>query len=129
MHRSMAKQLARARKLHLVLDIDLTLLHATIDPRAETLPPPPAGMEVHAFDVMAMGRPLRHWCCLRPGLREFLQRAHGLYVLTIYTHGRRDYAHEVGGADGGNARTKSPMPRSIRSVLSEGAVLTGIPPS
>jgi FCP1-like phosphatase family protein len=94
LYRSMAQQLQGARKLHLVLDIDLTLLHATIDPRAEQLAVP-EGLEVHAFDVMSFGRPLRHWCCLRPGLRRFLDEAKALYVLTIYTHGRRDYAHQV----------------------------------
>lgn len=94
LYKSMAEQLQRARKLHLVLDIDLTLLHATIDPRAQALPVP-EGLEVHSFDVMSFGRPLRHWCALRPGLRGFLEQARQLYVLTIYTHGRRDYAHQV----------------------------------
>lgn len=42
------------------------------------------------------GRALRHWCHLRPGLRKFLEEANQLCVLTIYTHGRRDYAQQVG---------------------------------
>lgn len=33
MHRSMSDRLWEARKLNLILDIDLTLLHATIDAR------------------------------------------------------------------------------------------------
>ncbi|TFJ88657.1 hypothetical protein NSK_000226 [Nannochloropsis salina CCMP1776] len=93
LHRSMAQKLRRARKLNLILDIDLTLLHATIDPRAERLDH--QKLEVHAFDIFNQGRILRHWCCLRPHLRTFLSQAHALYVLTIYTHGRRDYAHQV----------------------------------
>jgi len=92
-YRSMAQTLTKTRKLNLILDIDLTLLHATIDPRAEHLHH--GGLEVHAFDIFNQGRLLRHWCCLRPSLRSFLLQAHSLYVLTIYTHGRRDYAHQV----------------------------------
>eukprot|EP00624_Nannochloropsis_granulata_P000903 evm.model.NODE_13969_length_38266_cov_26.164612.3 len=92
-YRNMAQTLTKIRKLNLILDIDLTLLHATIDPRAEHLHH--GGLEVHAFDIFNQGRLLRHWCCLRPSLRPFLLQAHSLYVLTIYTHGRRDYAHQV----------------------------------
>lgn len=93
LYRSMAEKLTKSKRLNLILDIDLTLLHATIDPRAEIIKE--EGIEVHSFDVLNQGRLLRHWCCLRPGLREFLQMAHELYVLTIYTHGRRDYAQKV----------------------------------
>ena len=32
---------------------------------------------------------------LRPGLAEFLRRAHHLFELTIYTHGSREYAWKV----------------------------------
>lgn len=92
-YRNMAETLTKTRKLNLILDIDLTLLHATIDPRAEHLHC--GGLEVHAFDIFNQDRLLRHWCCLRPSLRSFLLQAHSLYVLTIYTHGRRDYAHQV----------------------------------
>ena len=84
-------KLSKSRKLNLILDIDLTLLHATIDQRAELI----KDDDVHSFDVLNQGRLLRHWCRLRPGLKDFLQKAHQLYVLTIYTHGRRDYAHHV----------------------------------
>ena len=92
LHRSMFIKLSKSRKLNLILDIDLTLLHATIDQRAELIKD---DEDVHAFDVFNQGRLLRHWCKLRPGLKDFLNKAHELYVLSIYTHGRRDYAHQV----------------------------------
>lgn len=39
---------------------------------------------------------MRMWTKLRPGVRDFLRRAHDLFELHIYTMGDRDYA--AGGA-------------------------------
>lgn len=83
-------RLLRARKLSLVLDLDLTLLHATSDMRhREVLARAPEDdtREIHEFGIG--GAP--HLVKLRPGLREFLAECNTMFEMHIFTHGNKAY--------------------------------------
>ena len=87
-----ASRLLKARKLALVLDIDMTLLHATNDARAPAFARK-RGAKVYPFQLP--GDPGYHYVKLRPGLGEFLRECHMRYTLYIYTHGVRSYAEKI----------------------------------
>ena len=87
-----ASRLLKARKLALVLDIDMTLLHATNDARAPAFARK-RGAKVYPFQLP--GDPGYHYVKLRPGLAEFLRECHTRYTLYIYTHGVRSYAEKI----------------------------------
>lgn len=55
---------------------------------------------------------MRMWTKLRPGVREFLARAHDLFELHIYTMGDRDYA--AGARGSGVGRQGWRRRRSLR---------------
>ncbi len=89
-------RLLRSRKLSLVLDLDLTLLHATHDARHARVAaeaPPEDVTELHEFE-MGSGH-WKHWVKLRPGLRDFLRRANDLFELHIFTHGAKEYGLRI----------------------------------
>ena len=102
-------RLRRSRKLSLVLDLDHTLVHCALDPRAcafvgrgdvRTFLLPHGGSSGRGegcdggsvFDHK-VGH--RHYLKLRPGLVPFLRRASEMYELSIYTAGTRGYAMKV----------------------------------
>jgi len=88
--------LFKSRKLHLVLDLDHTLLHATTDPRA-------ALWKARREDVRKMVLPpscLQSqssvlYVKLRPFLAEFLLALMDKFEITIYTAGTRSYANQI----------------------------------
>ena len=87
-------RLLETRKLSLVLDLDLTLLHATHDYRHGEVvfrAPEDDARDIHTFEMG--GR--RFWIKLRPGLDEFLERAHAIFELHIFTHGSKEYGHRI----------------------------------
>ena len=90
-----AARLLKARKLSLLLDLDQTLVHATVDPSVQvwldTLKEAP--IDIHSFTLP--GIPNRHYIKLRPGTADFLEEMNKIYEMHIYTHGSRNYAEAV----------------------------------
>lgn len=105
------ERLAKDKKLILVVDLDQTVIHATVDPtvgewqRDPSNPNYPFVKDVKLFSleeepILPPGwtgpRPPVSKCWyyvkLRPGLQEFLARVSQLYELHIYTMATRNYA-------------------------------------
>ena len=98
------RRLLTARKLSLVVDLDQTIIHATVDPTVgEWMDDPEnpnheAVKDVQKFQLMddgASGRSRWYYIKLRSGLTEFLERVSQLYELHIYTMGTRAYAENI----------------------------------
>jgi RNA polymerase II C-terminal domain phosphatase-like 3/4 len=87
-----------SRRLLLILDLDHTLLHSTrfsdlsaeqeaaLLAREAAQEGTPETRLLHRIPYMSM------WTKLRPGIREFLAKAHELYDLHVFTMGDKDYA-------------------------------------
>ncbi|THC99909.1 hypothetical protein EYZ11_000607 [Aspergillus tanneri] len=98
------RRLLSNRKLSLVVDLDQTIIHATVDPTVgewmedKDNPNHQAVSDVRAFQLVDDG-PGMHGCWyyikLRPGLESFLQNVSELYELHIYTMGTRAYAQKI----------------------------------
>lgn len=102
-------RLLKSRKLTLVVDLDQTIIHATVDPTVAQWQNNPSARnhdvlkDVQAFSLPDAGyvpaghKPTETWYYvkLRPGLREFLENISKLYELHIYTMGTRAYALNV----------------------------------
>lgn len=105
------KRLAEARKLILVVDLDQTVIQATVDPTVGKWqlnpkdPNYPYVADVKSFvleeePILPRGwtgpRPPPTKCCyyikLRPGLETFLEKVLKLYELHVYTMATRNYA-------------------------------------
>ncbi|XP_056866622.1 RNA polymerase II C-terminal domain phosphatase-like 5 [Raphanus sativus] len=85
------------KKLHLVLDLDHTLLHTTPIPRlteSEKYLIQKAGSNTRddLRKWKAPGDPTVFLTKLRPCLREFLKEANKMFTMYAYTMGNRDYA-------------------------------------
>lgn len=90
-----SKKLAEKKKLHLVLDLDHTLVHATADPRARKF--------LDRDDVRSLILPSNepgaphtwtfHCVKLRPHVKEFLENPK--YEISVYTAGTRLYAEQI----------------------------------
>ena len=90
-----SKRLSEKKKLHLVLDLDHTLVHATADPRAQQY--------LHRDDVRSLILPINengapqgwamHCVKLRPHVKEFLSNPN--YEISVYTAGTRLYAEQI----------------------------------
>lgn len=98
------RRLLAARKLSLVVDLDQTIIHATVDPtvaewqKDEKNPNHAAVKDVRAFQLVDEGPGTRdcwYYIKLRPGLQEFLNTVSKLYELHIYTMGTRAYAQNI----------------------------------
>ncbi|KAI9886649.1 MAG: hypothetical protein M1823_001563 [Watsoniomyces obsoletus] len=98
------RRLLRSRKLSLVVDLDQTVIHATVDPTVaewqqdQSNPNHDAVKDVQSFQLMDDGpgmRGCRYYIKLRPGLQDFLSSIARLYELHIYTMGTRAYAQNV----------------------------------
>ena len=97
MHYESVQELLGAQKLSLVLDLDQTLLHATIDPQVESWRQD-AGHRYHQLaremhQIQTKHGP--HYIKLRPGVRDFLARMHAHFELHVYTMGNREYASAI----------------------------------
>ncbi|KAI9654588.1 MAG: Carboxy-terminal domain (CTD) phosphatase [Alyxoria varia] len=102
-----AKQrLLGGRKLSLVVDLDLTVIHATVDPTIgewqadENNPNHGALQDVRSFVMAEDPRPghprnTTYYIKLRPGLASFLEHISTMYELHIYTMGTRAYADNI----------------------------------
>ncbi|KAL2014218.1 hypothetical protein VTN00DRAFT_1743 [Thermoascus crustaceus] len=98
------RRLLASRKLSLVVDLDQTIIHATVDPTVgewkedKNNPNHEAVKDVRAFQLVDDGPGMRgcwYYIKLRPGLEEFLQNVSKLYELHIYTMGTRAYAQNI----------------------------------
>jgi RNA polymerase II subunit A-like phosphatase len=98
------RRLLSTKKLSLVVDLDQTVIHATVDPTVadwqndESNPNHNAVKDVQSFQLQDEGpgnRICSYYIKMRPGLREFLEEVSKLYELHIYTMGTRSYAQNV----------------------------------
>ena len=108
---SKLSDLLRIKKLALILDLDHTLVHAmeiSGSPPAELeegvelllledgVPPqPPAQTQIQPTHALSKTVIKHHLLCKRPHLDWFLEEAHKLCQMTIYTAGTRRYAEAV----------------------------------
>ena len=98
------RRLLSAKKLSLVVDLDQTVIQATVDPTVAEWQKDPdnpnydAVKDVRAFQLTEEG-PGGNGCWyyikLRPGLKEFLETVSKMYELHIYTMGTRSYAKHI----------------------------------
>ena len=98
------RRLIASKKLSLVVDLDQTIIHATVDPTVAQWQKDPenpnyeAVKEVRAFQLIDDGPGARgcwYYIKLRPGLKDFLDSVSTLYELHIYTMGTRAYAQNI----------------------------------
>lgn len=109
------QSLRSSKKLHLVLDLDHTLLHATADRRASkwlstepdlkiVLLPMMEGHPLYELQQQQTQNPVGggmanvwqpHYVKLRPHLAEFISKVMEKYEITIYTAGTRTYANKI----------------------------------
>lgn len=98
------RRLLKGRRLSLVVDLDQTIIHATVDPTVGEWKDDPSNpnheyvKDVKAFqlnDEVAGGRGCWYYVKMRPGLKDFLENIAKLYELHIYTMGTRAYAMAV----------------------------------
>ena len=98
------RRLLSKRKLSLVVDLDQTIIHATVDPTVgewmqdKDNPNYKALSDVRPFQLIDEGPGMRgcwYYVKLRPGLESFLHNVSQLYELHIYTMGTRAYAQQI----------------------------------
>ena len=111
LERDTAERLRRSRKLSLIVDLDQTIIHATVDPTVgewiadANNPNHSALADVSRFQLPPdPSQPLHaateadscwYYVKPRPGLREFLRECAQLYEMHVYTMGTRTYADEI----------------------------------
>ncbi|PVH13722.1 uncharacterized protein CXQ87_001840 [Candidozyma duobushaemuli] len=85
------ERLAKEKKLILVVDLDQTVIHATVDPTVGEWQKDP---RILTTPLSRTCRPTKCWYYvkLRPGLKEFLANVAERYELHIYTMATRNYA-------------------------------------
>ncbi|KAJ1980448.1 CTD phosphatase Fcp1 [Dimargaris verticillata] len=92
-----ATRLLRERRLSLIVDLDLTIIHAKTsrEPLTQWLDqcPPDIRNDIGCFRLPH--DPFLYYVKMRPGLRDFLTEVAKLYELHIYTMGTRSYAEQV----------------------------------
>ncbi|PGH18022.1 hypothetical protein AJ79_00648 [Helicocarpus griseus UAMH5409] len=98
------RRLLSSRRLSLVVDLDQTIIHATVDPTVaewqqdKDNPNHEAVKDVRSFQLIDDGPGMKgcwYYIKLRPGLEEFLREISELYELHIYTMGTRAYAQNI----------------------------------
>lgn len=98
------RRLLASKKLSLVVDLDQTIIHATVDPTVAEWqkdtenPNHEAVKDVRAFQLVDDGPGARgcwYYIKLRPGLKDFLENVSEIYELHIYTMGTRAYAQHI----------------------------------
>ncbi|KAH7334474.1 hypothetical protein B0J17DRAFT_618419 [Rhizoctonia solani] len=99
-----AERLTKSRKLSLIVDLDQTVVHATVDPtvgewmaQGEPNPNYSALKDVARFVLADGSSPDGCWYYIkpRPGLVDFLRNLSAKYEMHVYTMGTRAYATEV----------------------------------
>lgn len=88
-------QLIQSNKLMCILDIDHTILHATMQPN-HSIDPPNNQSDIYTFQLDTPHNTKQiHYIKLRPYLNEFLSLISTIYDCYVYTLGTRVYASEV----------------------------------
>lgn len=88
--------LRQAKKLALVLDLDLTLIHCIMVPR--DTPPMDDCHDFSLNDNSGLSSPFSRQnfrVKLRPHVEQFLQQAKEKFRMFVYTHGTRPYAEKI----------------------------------
>ncbi|CAN7000358.1 unnamed protein product [Brassica rapa subsp. trilocularis] len=86
------------KKLHLVLDLDHTLVHTTSVPsltEAEKYLIQEAGSRHDLWLLKSDEDPVERLVKLRPFVHDFLREAHKMFKMYVYTKGNRYYAESV----------------------------------
>ncbi|CAH8328942.1 unnamed protein product [Eruca vesicaria subsp. sativa] len=86
------------KKLHLVLDLDHTLVHTTIVTsltETEKYLIQEAGSRHDLWLLKSDDDPVEHFIKLRPFVLDFLKEAHKIFNMYVYTMGNRCYAESV----------------------------------
>ncbi|KAI0230360.1 CTD phosphatase Fcp1 [Massospora cicadina] len=92
-------RLIDSRKLIMILDLDQTIIQATVDPQIglwmkdENDPNYPATKDICTFKLP--DKEYTYYVKPRAGLVKFLETVHELYELHVYTMGTRPYAEAV----------------------------------
>jgi RNA polymerase II subunit A C-terminal domain phosphatase len=103
-HLDTRKRLLSSRRLSLVVDLDQTVIQATVDPTVGEWQQDPSNPNYEAVkDVQKFelkdngpgGRSTWYYIKLRPGLHDFLKTISQHYELHIYTMATRQYATEI----------------------------------
>ena len=98
------RRLLVSKKLSLVVDLDMTIIHATVDPTVAEWQNDPnhvnhkAVQDVRTFQLVDDGpgsRQCMYYVKFRPGLHSFLENVSKLYECHIYTMGTRAYAQNI----------------------------------
>ena len=98
------RRLIATKKLSLVVDLDQTIIQATVDPTVHEWQKDPdnanfeAVKDVRSFQLVddgPGGRGTWYYIKLRPGLKDFLDTVSSIYELHIYTMGTRAYAQHI----------------------------------
>lgn len=98
------RRLLSAKKLSLVVDLDQTVIQATVDPTVAEWQKDPenpnydAVKDVRAFQLNEDGpggNGMWYYIKFRPGLESFLENVSLMYELHIYTMGTRSYAKNI----------------------------------
>lgn len=95
------KRLLNEKKLSLVVDLDQTVIHVTVDPTvAEWMSDPTnpnyeSVKHVKSFYLNEGQSGRWYFCKMRPGLHEFLEKMAKMYELHIYTMATKQYAIEI----------------------------------
>ena len=85
------------RRLHIVLDLDHTLVNASEHEQSRHHPRDASARQLHSFVMhnTENGANPRYLLGLRDGLHEFLQQLEKLATLHVYTMGSKSYAFQV----------------------------------
>lgn len=98
------RRLLDTRKLSLVVDLDQTIIQATVDPTVAEWQKDPSNpnydavKDVRAFQLVDDAPGVRgcwYYIKLRPGLEDFLEELSKKYEMHIYTMGTRAYAENI----------------------------------
>ena len=98
------RRLLASKKLSLVVDLDQTIIHATVDPTVAEWKSDPDNpnyeslQDVREFQLLddgPGGRGTWYYIKFRPGLQQFLENVAALYEMHIYTMGTRAYAQHI----------------------------------
>ncbi|KAG9307679.1 hypothetical protein G9A89_023244 [Geosiphon pyriformis] len=94
-----AERLQKCRKLSLIVDLDQTIIHTTVDPTVEKWmmdsdnPNHPATKDIRKF--VLPDHPTVFYMKIRPDTAQFLKEVSNFFELHIYTMGTRNYASAV----------------------------------
>ncbi|PIA96087.1 RNA polymerase II subunit A C-terminal domain phosphatase [Cercospora beticola] len=95
------RRLLESRRLSLVVDLDQTIIHASVEPTIGEWQNDPSNpnyealRDVQAFQLHDDKPNTWYYIKPRPGLKDFLDRLSEIYEMHIYTMGTRSYAENV----------------------------------